>query len=172
MGKLSKVLSNTLKDGAEATELCVIDNETFFHTTSPAKLESILKKGLKTSNSGQNFATRAGGSKVGHIYVTNEVKEARFWARQIPNLMRESDAIILRVEIPKKSLTKLRPDAHFSESTPVNFEFEGNIKPEWIKSWTKMDLRNSNTPMKWRVLAKGKQKPRYVPSILDWVEPE
>lgn len=167
---VANVLGQTMADGAASNELCVVSNDKFFHTTSPKKLDSILKKGLKADNSGQNFSTLAGGSKEGHVYVTSTVKEARFWGHQIPNLSRENDAVIFEIEIPKKYRGRLKADEHFPGDSPVNFQFKGNIKPEWIRSWTKMDLLDTNTPMKWRKLAANGRV--FAPVILDWISDE
>ncbi len=101
----------------------------FYHGTSTARLQSILKEGITTAHTGENYSQYHKDS----VYLATTKEEAVAWGRGAAFQHEITDYAVLEVHIPKSELGKLADDPYASKAAA---KYKGNIKPEWIKGHT------------------------------------
>lgn len=120
-----------------------------YHGTVKAHLDSIVKNGLQASYSGVVWPDL---SKKGYVYVTPNLDDAMSWARETAERSQlfgpdNTRPVVLEVEIPESELSRLKVDDHFDigglETGYDNKQFQGDIKPEWIKHAYMDDMPHS-----------------------------
>lgn len=96
----------------------------YYHGSSKANLNSILKKGLLLSKAGKNWDI----SGHDHVYVTRSAKEAGDWAKQAIGDGKH-DAVVFKIHIPESESNKIIGKGRVWTKERA---FQGDIKPEWI----------------------------------------
>lgn len=114
----------------------------FFHGTSRAQAEQILKEGLRKDIGVKNWTGIGGGvaSEEGRVYLTTDPKQANFFGSMVAMMHDDPSYVVLEIKIPEDAVKEgvntgrlqSDPNMDFVEK-PNCLTYQGDIKPEWIQ---------------------------------------